>query len=77
MVVLEIYTRLNKLLKIIIKNNMIIICWLKEFWRTITSSVSISGHDFVEIEKHENCKVYVCECKKCGKIDISWSKNNL
>lgn len=53
---------------------MIIFCWLKEIFRTIINFIPISGHDFVDIEEHENCKVIISKCEYCGKIDISWEK---
>lgn len=59
---------------------MIIICWLKELFRSLTGvgfyqdGIAMSGHDYVEIEEHENCKVTICKCKTCDKIDVSWSK---
>lgn len=54
----------------------IIICWIKEAWRTLTTQEPFSGHDFVVTELHENCQVEISECEHCGKIDISWCKGD-
>jgi len=57
---------------------MKIICFIKELFRSGTSlqmwqgGFPISGHDYVDIEEHENCTVTVSKCEVCGKIDISW-----
>ena len=43
-------------------------------WTLMGSGYPLSGHNWVDIEEHENCKVTVSECEICGKIDISWTK---
>ncbi len=57
---------------------MKMICIIKEIYRSFISifytGMIMSGHDFVDIEEHENCKVVISRCEVCGKIDISWSK---
>lgn len=51
-----------------------IICWLKEIYNTLETGAYVGGCDFIEKEVHENCRVYISECKVCGKIDISWER---
>jgi len=55
----------------------IIICWLKEIWRSIPQwidgSYGISGHLYVDKEYHTGCNVTISECEECGKISITWS----
>ncbi|MBQ6906218.1 MAG: hypothetical protein IJN75_04280 [Clostridia bacterium] len=36
--------------------------------------IPVDPHIYEEIEVHHNCTVIISRCKKCGKIDISWSK---
>lgn len=31
---------------------------------------------YEEIESHENCTVTVLRCRKCGNIDIGWTKDD-
>lgn len=31
---------------------------------------------YEEIESHENCTVTVLRCRKCGNIDIGWTKDH-
>ena len=54
-------------------------CWIKGLWRSIWtlmgSGYPMSGHNLVEEGTYNNCKVVVCRCEVCGKLDISWSKN--
>jgi len=55
-------------------------CWLKGIWHSLftllTSGDSVSGHNWIDIEEHQNCRVVISQCEICGKIDISWSKKD-
>ena len=57
---------------------MNIICFVKSIYRSIPNLFSglspFSGHDYIDIEEHENVKVTISECQCCGKIDISWEE---
>lgn len=53
---------------------MKLICFIKEIWRTLTTGLPFDGHDYVDVEEHENCTVTISKCEICGKVDISWIK---
>ena len=54
-----------------------ILCFIRGVWTSLPQYISgnypISGHMFMDIEEHDNCKVVVSKCENCGKLDISWS----
>jgi hypothetical protein len=63
-----------------------LICFLKTIWRTlsgltandlISGVIPISGHEYEELERHNNVYVVVSKCEECGEIDIIWSKTEL
>ncbi len=60
-------------------NQMKILCWLKSIWRSKYllwnwDGFPVDGCDYVEKEIHENCRVTICKCRYCGKINISWEQ---
>jgi len=56
-------------------------CFLKTIFRTIKrtfktgDNTTVSGHNYVLIEEHENCIVKISKCSHCGDIDISWKRS--
>ncbi len=59
---------------------MKIICFLKGIWRamvypgTLWHGYNFSGHDEVEVERHDNVAVFITKCEICGKVEVTWSK---
>lgn len=52
-----------------------IICWLRGMKDSFPwIDYPISGHRFIESERHSNVYIQIDECECCGKTDISWSK---
>ena len=51
-----------------------IICWLKNIYENIINwdlpFELDAGHEWVETEVHNNCKVSVMRCERCGKFHI-------
>ena len=58
-----------------------LICFLKGIYRSIPQYLNldytISGHDFVDIEEHDNCHVVISKCETCDKVDISWAEGTM
>lgn len=60
---------------------MAIICFLKSLWRSATSlqmwtgGFPISGHNFTEMETHENCDIQILICDDCKHYEIGWEHN--
>lgn len=55
-----------------------IICWLKNIYENITHwdfpfEVDF-GHEWQDIEEHNNCKVIISKCERCGKTHIVWEE---
>jgi len=57
---------------------MKILCWLRTIWDTLkrpafwSDGVYIDGHEWVDIEVHENRKVTISKCEECGEEIINW-----
>lgn len=52
-------------------------CWLRGLWRSLPfffTGYSMSGHNLIDTEKHENCTVEISYCETCGKMEMSWHK---
>jgi hypothetical protein len=50
------------------------LCWLQEFWWTLTSGANFSGHIMIDDEVHENVTVTISHCEACGKKEITWEE---
>lgn len=57
---------------------MKLLCWLRGHYNTLRytfmTGIPMSGHEYQEIETHENVTVTISKCKTCGAIDIFWIK---
>lgn len=52
------------------------LCWWRRFWYSLTTGLNVDGHFYKDDEVHKNCEVTISYCEICGKMNISWAKNN-
>ncbi len=48
-------------------------CWLRAIPRIIQTGELFEGCNYVETERHDNCRVSVLHCECCGKLSIGWA----
>ena len=51
-----------------------VICFLQSVYRSLKTNLSVSGHDYIEVENNDMYQTLKCEI--CGKVSVAFKRHS-